>query len=267
MDWQCCRCGQSQWADHVCEAGDYDEISLTFTAVSLSLCCVCSYVVNLGLSMRLSWYSMWMRWLLWQWCVYCCLCCVCVSWKSVRVRGWRQCWWMRCSSDECRACEWYTFKYCVQRSWRVVRGMRGGDGVCEMCMYLARGDVGGGGLYQSCGNKGSVDVCLCLACGGVGGVGGEWVRCLNGVWRDGVVLCLGELWGRISCVDGRSRYLYIVRGGYLPILGAPVFNTVAPYGYMLPTVYLFIADIANPDLFVCGCRTRICLDITRFYEE
>ena len=47
----------------------------------------------------------------------------------------------------------------------------------------------------------------------------------------------------------------------------PAFNPVAPYGYLLPTVYLFMADIANPDLFVCGCRTGICLDITRFYEK
>ena len=30
----------------------------------------------------------------------------------------------------------------------------------------------------------------------------------------------------------------------------PVFNPVAPYGYLLPNVYLFMADIANPDLFV-----------------
>ena len=36
---------------------------------------------------------------------------------------------------------------------------------------------------------------------------------------------------------------------------------------MLPTVYLFMADIVNPNLCVCGCRTWICLDITRFYEE
>ena len=36
-------------------------------------------------------------------------------------------------------------------------------------------------------------------------------------------------------------------------------NPVAPY--------LFMADIANPDLFVCSFRTWICLDITRFYEE
>ena len=42
----------------------YDEISLTFTAGSVSLCCVCGYVVVFGLSVWLSWYPMWMRWLL-----------------------------------------------------------------------------------------------------------------------------------------------------------------------------------------------------------
>ena len=42
----------------------YDEISLTFTAGYVSLCCVCSHVVVFGLSVRLLWYSMWMRWLL-----------------------------------------------------------------------------------------------------------------------------------------------------------------------------------------------------------
>ena len=56
-------------------------------------------------------------------------------------------------------------------------------------------------------------------------------------------------------------------GGYLRILGAPMFNPVALYGYLFPTVYLFMADIENPDLIVCGCRTWICLDITRFYEK
>ena len=34
----------------------YDEISLAFTAVSVSLCCVCSHVVVFGLSVRLLWY-------------------------------------------------------------------------------------------------------------------------------------------------------------------------------------------------------------------
>ena len=32
----------------------YDEISLTFTAESVSLCCVCSHVVVFGMSVRLS---------------------------------------------------------------------------------------------------------------------------------------------------------------------------------------------------------------------
>ena len=39
------------------------------------------------------------------------------------------------------------------------------------------------------------------------------------------------------------------------ILRTPVFNPVTPYGYLLPNVHLFMADIANPDLFVCVCRT------------
>ena len=56
-------------------------------------------------------------------------------------------------------------------------------------MCLARGGVGGEGgwvdvrigfgLYQSCGNRGSVDMCLCFSCGGVGGVGGVWVGGLD----------------------------------------------------------------------------------------
>ena len=30
----------------------------------------------------------------------------------------------------------------------------------------------------------------------------------------------------------------------------PVFDHVAPYGYLLPNMYLFIAYITNPDSFV-----------------
>ena len=41
----------------------YDEMSLTFTVGSVSLCCVCGHVVVFGLSVRLSWYPMWMMWL------------------------------------------------------------------------------------------------------------------------------------------------------------------------------------------------------------
>ena len=38
----------------------YDEISLTFTPRSVSLCCVCSHVGVFGLSVRALWYPMWM---------------------------------------------------------------------------------------------------------------------------------------------------------------------------------------------------------------
>ena len=60
----------------------------------------------------------------------------------------------------------------------------------------------------------------------------------------------------IICIDGKSRYLYIVIG-----------NPVAHDRYRFPTVYFFMTDIENPDLFVCCCWTWIGLDITRFYEE
>ena len=45
-----------------------------------------------------------------------------------------------------------------------------------------------------------------------------------------------------------------------------MFNPVAPYRYLLPNLYLSVADIANPDLFACGSRTWISLDIGCFYE-
>ena len=46
-----------------------------------------------------------------------------------------------------------------------------------------------------------------------------------------------------------------------------MFNTVLPYRYLLPTMYLFMTDIANPDLFVCCFQTWICIDITLFCDE
>ena len=40
----------------------YYELSLTFTAGSVCLCGVCSHVVVLGMSVKLSWYPMlWVR--------------------------------------------------------------------------------------------------------------------------------------------------------------------------------------------------------------
>ena len=46
----------------------------------------------------------------------------------------------------------------------------------------------GYGHYQSCGNRGVLDVCLCLGCGGLGGVGrvGGWL--VTGSGRVGVVM-------------------------------------------------------------------------------
>ena len=46
-----------------------------------------------------------------------------------------------------------------------------------------------------------------------------------------------------------------------------MFSPVAPYRYLLPNLYLSVADIEIQDLFVCGSRTWISLDIARFYEE
>ena len=42
----------------------YGDISLTFTAWSVSLCCVCGHVGVFGLSVSLSWYPIWMMLLL-----------------------------------------------------------------------------------------------------------------------------------------------------------------------------------------------------------
>ena len=50
--------------DPVYEDLQYDEISLIFTAWSVFLCGVCRHLVVFGLSVRLSWYLMWMQWLM-----------------------------------------------------------------------------------------------------------------------------------------------------------------------------------------------------------
>ena len=68
-------------------------------------------------------------------------------------------------------------------------------------------------------------------------------------------------------VDGRSMYLYIVLGGFLRILGASSVQLCCTYRYLPPNLYLSVVDIANPELFACGSRTWISLDIGRFYDS
>ena len=109
--------------------------------------------------------------------------------------------------------------------------VRGVGGVYDICMCLAWGGVAGVGgewvtglglgFTNSEGTWGKWDMCLCFGCGCVGGVGeSRWAAWAN-VWEGGVVLCLCVLLVWILYVDGRSRYLYIVLGGFLLILGAP----------------------------------------------
>ena len=91
----------------------------------------------------------------------------------------------------------------------------------------------GFGLYQSCGDRGSV-----------GHVSVFWLR-----W------CGWCRWG-VGCESGFS--VYMAGPGICVLCLAdtctsevhPVFNPVAPYGYLLSDMYLFMADITNPDFLV-----------------
>ena len=69
-------------------------------------------------------------------------------------------------------------------------------------------------------------------------------------------LGVGWCYVYVRCESGLSVYM-AGPGIYVLCLAGtctsevqPVFNAVAPYGYLLPNMYLFIADIANPDSFV-----------------
>ena len=79
---------------------------------------------------------------------------------------------------------------------------RGAGGLCDMCMCLARGGVGGEwtrelglGFTNPVGTGGVLDMCLCLGCGGVGGAGGERAGGLDQGWGR---------WGGVMSVSGVS---------------------------------------------------------------
>ena len=158
----------------------------------------------------------------------------------------------------------------------VVRGL---GGVCDMCMCLARGGVGGVGVRglglgftNPRGTGGKWDMCVfwLWLCGLVLRGWGSGFGGLARVWEGRVVLSLCLLCVWIFCVDGRSSYPYIVLGGYhVQSLVHPVFNLVAPYRYLLPNLYLSVANIANPD-FNCLClvvEPGLVSTIARFSEE
>ena len=145
-------------------------------------------------------YEVWLWWVQSMWVVHvvqvlCLAQLTCYGWMWCV--GWEELvWYVRC------VCVWLGAAW-VERGWGWVD------------------ERIGIGIYQSCGNKGSV--------GRVSVFGLRWCGWYRwGVGRGlgpssgGVVLCLCELWVRIICVDGRSRCLYNVLGAaYLRIIGTP----------------------------------------------
>ena len=140
----------------------------------------------------------------------------------------------------------------------MVHSMRGVCGVCDMCMYLALGGVGGEGVWvftNPLETGGVLDGCLCLG-----------LRCRLGVckWLGPGSGGLGRCYVCVSCeygflcVDGRSKYLYNVPGRYLRISGAPsVQSCCTLWIYASYIVFVLWQISKNPDLFVCGCPAWI----------
>ena len=65
------------------------------------------------------------------------------------------------------------------------------------------------------------------------------------------------------CCESGFSVLMAVPGICVLVLADTCASEVHPYRYLLPNLYLYVADIANPDLFACGSRTWISLDIAR----
>ena len=96
-----------------------------------------------------------------------------------------------------------------------------------------------------------------------------------------VVWVVGELVGGLvqglgGCVCCESGLFVLMAGPVICILCYattcaswlhPVFKPVALYRYLLLNLYMCEADIANPDLCPAVCRTKIRLNISRFYDE
>ena len=109
----------------------------------------------------------------------------------------------------------------------------------------------GFGIYQSCWNR--------LSVGRVSLFGLRWCRwgvgrCLDNGLEGWCYVCVSCESG-FFCVDDKSRYLHIVLGGYLRFLVSPSVQSCCTISISASYHVFFMTDIANPDLFVCGCRT------------
>ena len=129
--------------------------------------------------------------------------------------------------------------------------VRGVGGVCDMYMCLARGGVGGEGgewmrelgfgLYQFLWGQGECwgHVSVFLVAVVWGGVGGEWVGGLGqGSGAVGWCLCLCE----VVSLDSLCRWqvpciCVLCLADTCTSEVHPVFNPVAPYGYLLSDMY------------------------------
>ena len=104
------------------------------------------------------------------------------------------------------------------------------------------------GIYQSCGNRGSVVCVFGLQMWG-------WCRRAVdsglGPGSGRVVLCLREFGSRVLCVDGRSRYLYMYM--YLRCTRCPIFLHLIDI-CVLPCICLW-------QIFVCVLL--LDLDVSR----
>ena len=137
----------------------------------------------------------------------------------------------------------------------VVRGI---SGVCEMCMCLARGCVcgeGGGGVDERIGFWfGRVSV-FGLWCG----VSGEWVGGLD----QGLEGCCGVMSVRVVSPDSLCTWQVQVAVYYAPsVQSCCTLLISASY-----SVFVYGRYRKSRLVCACDCRTWICLDITRFYEE
>ena len=123
----------------------------------------------------------------------------------------------------------------------------------------------GFGLYQSCGNRMSVGrVSLLQWCGwymwGVGwcldqGLEGWCFVCVRVVSPDS--LCRWQVHESVYCAGLIHVHLMCTKCSIMLHLIDICFLTCI----------LFMVDIENPALFLCGCRTWVYLDITLIYEE